>query len=571
MRMIIWTPNQAGVFEHLRSGAGDAVVQAYAGTGKTVTLVEGLRYVNPRDYVLLCAFNARIAAELKLRVPENKRHKITTTYANGHGRVVRQFGKLKVESGDVGRQHVRAVLAAYGLSSGKSARSKDDLAEDIAGIAAIVKYCKLRLLVSPDAVREAITESEYVPVLDTFTDDELVARVVLEAMERAATVVTGAIDFDDQVWIPWRLQLPGFENDLVVVDEGQDLSPAQQWLAVSSIRPGGRIVVAGDEHQYLYGFSGADLGLMNRSGATILSLPESFRCPKKVVEEAQKYVPEIQAWGGAREGTVTKTSALFEHARPGDVILSRMNAPLGAIAAGLIERHIPAVIVGRGYDGQMGLFTLIRRFMGSSLGTRKSGAADVPSLVAWTRAHQNEVLALREEQPARAHAIADQLRMLRGFAHGLQTVDQVRQRIAVVFDERNAERSVRLSTVHRFKGLEADRIFWCKDTFTGRDNPDDANNIRYVAVTRSRDTLFLVSGAPWGEDEDDEEERAAWNSLCPVGAEIIPPLPTSASLPPAPASPVLTSGIGIDFKVSFRDLAEDLRRHRGLLSTTTRT
>ena len=49
------------------------------------------------------------------------------------------------------------------------------------------------------------------------------------------------------------------------------------------------------------------------------------------------------------------------------------------------------------------------------------------------------------------------------------------------------------SSVHRAKGLEAERVFILNDTL-GPENVLEEANIQYVAITRSKDRLVWVHG-----------------------------------------------------------------------------
>jgi len=52
--------------------------------------------------------------------------------------------------------------------------------------------------------------------------------------------------------------------------------------------------------------------------------------------------------------------------------------------------------------------------------------------------------------------------------------------------------SVMLSTVHKAKGLEAPSVYLCEGTFKYKNDEDF--RVRYVAITRTKNTLHLVKG-----------------------------------------------------------------------------
>jgi superfamily I DNA/RNA helicase len=60
-------------------------------------------------------------------------------------------------------------------------------------------------------------------------------------------------------------------------------------------------------------------------------------------------------------------------------------------------------------------------------------------------------------------------------------------------DPAAAAKSVCLSSVHRAKGLERDRVWMLDDTFR-RGRSVDEDNLWYVAITRTKKTLVLVKG-----------------------------------------------------------------------------
>ena len=65
MAGLTWSAQQLAIFDWFKNGRGNLVVKALAGTGKTSTSVHAVSLA-PERRVLMCAFNKRIAVELKV-------------------------------------------------------------------------------------------------------------------------------------------------------------------------------------------------------------------------------------------------------------------------------------------------------------------------------------------------------------------------------------------------------------------------------------------------------------------------------------------------------------------------
>ena len=93
---------------------------------------------------------------------------------------------------------------------------------------------------------------------------------------------------------------------------------------------------------------------------------------------------------------------------------------------------------------------------------------------------------------AKIEAVLDQTDMMASLADGARSVVEIETRVEALFtdDGLGAAGMITCSSVHRAKGLEADRVFILKDTL--RDHNQEEQNIAYVAITRAKRTLVWV-------------------------------------------------------------------------------
>jgi len=277
----------------------------------------------------------------------------------------------------------------------------------------------------------------------------------------------------------------------VLVDEYQDVNQMQVDI-VTSLRPNGDgLTVVGDEAQAIYGFRGADEHAVDRVvealSASTMPLSVSYRCARSIVMEAQKIVPDLEAAPGAEDGTVSESTyrECLREAAPGDFILSRTNKPLVEMTLRLLSEGRPATMLGRDFSGQlMGL-------------VRKSKAISVRELLAWVDdwADKQATRLLRKGKDP--NAPRDKAECLSMIAEGQPSVDAVIDKIRALFPEEvdDADRIV-LSSTHKAKGLERDRVWLLRDTYmksSGWTDPVEEENLYYVAVTRAKRDLRLVA------------------------------------------------------------------------------
>ena len=199
---------------------------------------------------------------------------------------------------------------------------------------------------------------------------------------------------------------------------------------------------------------------------------------------AARIVPDYRAAPSAPEGKIDTVSydAMVESAQEGDFVLSRTNAPLVGVCMALLKRGTRARIKGRAIG--VGILALIKRLKIQSI-------QELPAkLVAWEQREIARAMKLGAASETRIAFVQDQVDLLNALAAGVDSVAELEMRLGELFADDAEDRAVMCSTVHRAKGLEAERVFLLEGTF--RDDHIEEDNIRYVAITRAKQTLFWV-------------------------------------------------------------------------------
>jgi superfamily I DNA/RNA helicase len=310
---------------------------------------------------------------------------------------------------------------------------------------------------------------------------------VIKILQQCTGAEDGRIDFDDMIWLPLVLDLSQSKFDRVFVDETQDLNAAQIELTLRSCKADGRILAVGDPRQAIYRFRGADekafSNVKERLHATELPLSVCYRCSRSIIREAQKIVPNIEAAPDAEEGEV-RTATFKEmrrDAQPGDFILSRTNAPLVSLCMSLIAEGRRAAIQGRD--------------IGTSLGAlvKKSKTKTVSALRDYIKEWSDKECKRLYVKHRDTQLVEDKADCIVAISDGANSVQDVIGRIESMFSDTSNESRIMLSTTHKAKGLERDRVWMLTATYRKRPGVEE-DNLAYVAITRARKVLVLVEG-----------------------------------------------------------------------------
>ena len=171
-------------------------------------------------------------------------------------------------------------------------------------------------------------------------------------------------------------------------------------------------------------------------------------------------------------------------------------------AYGFITRDIPCMIQGR--DIGAGLTSLIKKLCGKNF-----KSATVLTLESKLDDYLVKEIAKLDQKRLRTpvsdmqyELLEDKVSCIRLIAQGLQTVGKVCDRIKELFSNTDKDgmpqSKVVLSSIHRAKGLEADNVFILHPEKLPHPMAtldweiEQEYNIKYVAITRSMDTLYFV-------------------------------------------------------------------------------
>jgi len=482
---------QADFFNWITHGAGSCVLEARAGTGKTTTLIEAL--MRMQGSIFFGAYNKKIAVEIEQRAPKLPNLAISTMHAAGFGIWRKVHRGVKVNNNKC-RDLFREMISTE--------NPHRQLESIVLKLVSYAKQAGLGILVSGKADQSWFDLIEHfdIDTLDLGTEVIDLSKRILAKSIAADNV---QVDFDDMIYAPLVHKCKAPEYDWVLIDEAQDTNATRRALALLMLKRGGRLVAVGDRHQAIYGFTGADadaLDLIAKAvSAVSMPLTVTYRCPKSVIAEAHKYVTDIEAHPSAPEGKVSNlVGSIVQAAKPGDAILCRFNAPIIELVYTFIAEGVAAKVEGR--DIGSGLKSLARRWK------VKSFAALNSRLDTYL---EREVAKYRaKEQESRAAAVEDKVTCVKVIAARVERLQPgVHDAVQAVCDEidkifvdtdgtTDASKFVLLSTIHKSKGREFDRVIWLQ---TGPSKwarmaweQIQEKNLCYVAITRAKKELVFA-------------------------------------------------------------------------------
>jgi superfamily I DNA/RNA helicase len=382
-------------------------------------------------------------------------------------------------------------------------------------------------------------------------------------------------DFDDDLWFSAihadELNWPKY--DVVLADEVQDFNVAQKIILKKLAEKGAKIVAVGDPNQSIYRFRGSDseafyglrdmLKSMSHDKNVEHGLTANFRSRQAIIDMANdegaasghvsnliKGKPFKETPGKIGKGQATKYDVTYEQAFDtlkkeisdmGEIkqtaFLARTNEPLVHASLKLMKDNVPFVILGKDIANDLNkhvdkIINLFRLSNNSSVmeleanlasyrdeqvdqhSGKAAMAAKLKQLSETTDAMLSAIEQFREEKES--GSVYDFRMWMRSKFGGLDIEksgregDLARAEYKKKLEEQNP---VILSTVHKSKGLQFQRVYILRDDLwphpsatRDADLSQEMNN-RYIGRTRAEDELNILKlkGQPGYRDPSEKK------------------------------------------------------------------
>lgn len=466
------TIEQEAILKAVRETTANLIVNARAGAAKTTSLRLIAEAV---DCETLClAFNKKIAMELQERMPAH----VTASTLNSLGH--RAIGKFLGKRLSVKSNKMYGLFADY-LDRCQDVEFRDHLRENFTDILQTLEEAKTSGY-TPDAYGfKPLVSAHYFydncDYICTEAERDLIDKLLSESLRQA---LNGLIDFNDQILLSACMSSISFPTQpLTMVDEAQDLSPLNHAMIKKVVR-GKRLIAVGDEAQAIYGFRGASAKSMQILASMFdmvpLSLTVCFRCDQEIVRNAQWRAPDMHWAEGAALGSVSNPPTWSaEDIQDGDAIICRNNAPLFPIAVQLLRAgKRPEMAAGD-------IFNKIEKVL-SKLGKNMFRSSEECLGVLKEQAE-------KEGEKKRDAKLIQEVYQCATFF--VKETTNLGEALELYNKIKTRKGSILLSTGHRSKGREWDRV-WFLDQFLIGDE-DQERNVQYVIETRCRHALMYVT------------------------------------------------------------------------------
>lgn len=549
---------QQKIIDGFKKTKGNMLINALAGSGKTFILTELSNLIS--TYSVFVAFNKSIQEELKARIT-NPKFKVYTL--NGLGFLIMNCNWSKMEEQRLSNSTLKndkkrelqlkkyktlemipQIIKPYQheFIILKDSDEEDIINEYYENIGQLFDLCRQRM-VNVNNKDDVLDTIEFYELFANLDIPHSICDILNDLMllDMKLFKEDGIIDFIDQVFLTYILVRSGewqleyyhrFEN--IMVDEAQDLSKLQQLLlGVLRRSKASRMIFVGDENQAIYGFSGADCHAIDNIRRLYnpieYDLPVNYRCPSKHLRYVNReFNIPIQPRPDAPEGNLynIEYEDIEYYIKQGDCILARKNADLCKVALELLSQGFSIYIRDE---------SLVNKLLKEIKKAKKElkDLTELPNYIIGIRSQQLKLLRERNQQLQNSGVIdtssIDEISFTDTNIDLLDCVDVLynnyyndnRDKVNKLKDfnafalyvqeklqTKGTRNSIQCVSIHQAKGKEYNRVFILNKarvyTEFGRtaDQRKQESNLSYIALTRSKNIIYLVGSDNKNEDDD---------------------------------------------------------------------
>lgn len=498
----------------VRQGGGVLVIEAGAGTGKTTT-DRMLADVLPGNGQYT-AFNAALTHESAEKF-RGTRVACNTTHSLAFRAVGKQFahrlGDNRVRSSELAKMlgledlilptddpaKPRRLAAGFlwGQVNGAIRRFCQSADKEVS--ADHFKYLDGIDMPSPDGTRR-------------YDNNQKVRDYLLPFARKAWADLSdpeGTLPFSHDCYVKlWQLNDPVISADYILLDEAQDTAPVMLDVLQQQVEAGATLLLVGDSAQQIYEWRGAVNAMAAFPGAPRLFLSQSFRFGEAIAEVANRVLETLEDRTPLRLKGLASISSRIDEIQKPTAILTRTNAcAVNKLLTAIAEGRRPFLVGGGSY---------VLAFVSGARDLQEGRSTSHPDLACFaTWAEVQEYAGLDDGEDLRL-----MVKLIDTF--GCQTIGD-----ALAKMPREEDADLVISTAHKSKGREWDKVQLAGDFPTVSKCQDSDRKLLYVSVTRAK-LILDVSRCPFFTGRDSlSVDDIVGTRPDPQAPSIIPPTPVT--------------------------------------------
>lgn len=497
---------QKKIFETYNTTKQNILISAGPGSGKSFVLRKLAKDTPPYKRSIFLSFNKSIAEENKTHLPNHITS--STLHALGYRCLFDLVPGARFQLNEIKTFIISRKNLKFPENRFRNEKVKNKYLFELARV---YDCYRLNLQSNLDNFEELCSRFDIDLSENMKEDFDKLLKVMREDDQKILNGESNMIDFTDMLWLTSYFDSSAFPKyDVVFIDEVQDLNPLQKSLFEKIQRERtGRFVAVGDRKQTIYAFSNASLEFFNslsRLPNTVeLPLDISYRCGHNIIEASNIIFPDtpMKAFEENIEGVVR--TGTYDEIQNGDFVLCRNNKPLVEMFIQLLKKDKNVSIYGKDYGES--LFRLIEECEDKLDSITRENLYN--KLLKTKEILEERGIKNPTSQPDYFNLL-EKILILEDLQKEFLSYSRVREVISKYFvGESNwdREKGITLMTIHKSKGLEADRVFCLQENLipspycVSSDLLYAEKCLYYVMMTRAKKEVIYLGSPGIGTNE----------------------------------------------------------------------